>query len=251
MQTLNASPSLRIDGPLATLNLNRPQLANRVSVADLEALHGHIEQLHAHPEVRLVLLRGAGAHFCAGFQIDAVDQVDAPALFEGLTDAWEALPMLTVAVIQGDVWGGAVDWALACDFRLGGAQGRVGIPAARLGLHFYGGGMRRLVSRLGLAAAKRLLLAAEVWQGAARLHEGFLDAQSEDLDALVEQWKAQLLALAPLAQQGMKRHLNALATEGLDPAQLAIDGARCAASQDLAEGLAAWQQKRPPRFRGV
>lgn len=254
MQTLNDPPTLHIDGPLATLRLNRPQLANRLSAADLQRLHRHMDCLNSSPDVRLVLLRGAGAHFCAGFQIDAVDEVDAPALFEQLTDAWESLPMLTLAVIQGDVWGGAVDWALACDFRLGGRSGRLGIPAARLGLHFYGGGMQRLVSRLGLSAAKRLLLAAEVWQDEERLSAGFLDAQADDLEALVEVWQQRLLELAPLAQQGMKRHLNALERRTRDPAvtaQLAQDSARCAASQDLAEGLSAWKQKRPPRFRGV
>ncbi len=254
VQTLNDPPSLHIDGPVATLCLNRPQLANRLSVADLQRLHQHIECLRAKPELRLVLLRGAGAHFCAGFQIDAVDEVDAPALFEQLTDAWESLPMQTLAVIQGDVWGGAVDWALACDFRLGGPSGRLGIPAARLGLHFYSGGMQRLVSRLGLSAAKRLLLAAEVWQDDQRLHGGFLDAQSGDLEALVGIWQQRLLDLAPLAQQGMKRHLNALDRRARDPdvaAQFTQDSARCAASQDLAEGLLAWKQKRPPRFRGV
>lgn len=251
VQTLNSPPRLDVDGRVATVWLQRPQLANRLAVADIERLHELIAELRSRPEIRLVLLRGEGAHFCAGFQIDAVGEVDAPALFERLSEAWELLPQLTIAVVQGDVWGGAVDLALACDFRLGGAQGRVGIPAARLGLHFYGGGMRRLVSRLGLGAAKRLLLAAEVWSDRERLAQGFLDDQAADLALLLDQWQRRLLVLAPLAQAGMKKHLNALAAGRLDDAELARDQARCAASCDLAEGLAAWAQRRDPQFSGA
>jgi enoyl-CoA hydratase/carnithine racemase len=247
LQTLNDVPDLRIDGPVATVRLRRPRLANRLSVADIETLLGFAERLQADATVRLVLLRGEGAHFCAGFQIDAVGEVDAPALFERLTDTWEGLRPLTLAVVHGDVWGGAVDWALACDFRLGGASGRLGIPAARLGLHFYGSGLQRLISRLGLSAAKRMLLAGEVWEGAQRAP--FFDEQAEPLEALVARWQERLLALAPLAQQGMKRHLNTIARGALDPQALAHDQALCAASADLAEGLAAWQAQRAPRFR--
>jgi enoyl-CoA hydratase/carnithine racemase len=251
VQTLNSPPRLDVDGSVATVWLQRPQLANRLAVVDIERLHQLIAELRARPEIRLVLLRGEGAHFCAGFQIDAVGEVDAPALFERLSEAWELLPQLTIAVVQGDAWGGAVDLALACDFRVGGARGRVGIPAARLGLHFYGGGMQRLVSRLGLGAAKRLLLAAEVWADEQRLRQGFLDDQAEDLGLLLAQWQCRLLSLAPLAQAGMKKHLNAIAVGCLDAAELGRDQARCAASGDLAEGLAAWTQRRDPQFSGA
>lgn len=251
VQTLGSPPRLDVDGPVATVWLQRPQQANRLAPEDIERLHDLIAELQARPDIRLVLLRGLGAHFCAGFQIDAVGEVDAPAMFERLSEAWEALPQLTLAAIQGDAWGGAVDLALACDFRLGAAQGKVGIPAARLGLHFYGGGMQRLVSRLGLAAAKRLLLAAEVWADDERLRQGFLDDSAADLDLLLTQWQQRLLALAPLAQSGMKIHLNAIAAGRLDKDLLRQDQARCAASSDLAEGVAAWTQRRAPQFSGA
>ena len=248
MQTLNTLPELAVDGAVATVRLRRPLLANRLSVADIETLLTHVETLNADDSVHVVLLRGEGPHFCAGFQIDAVGEVDAPALFERLTDAWEGLRPLTVAVVHGDVWGGAVDWALSCDFRLGATQGRLGIPAARLGLHFYAGGLQRIVARLGVSAAKRLLLAGEVWEGAQRA--AFFDAMSDDLPGLTQDWRERLLALAPLAQIGMKRHLNAMARGALDRDALASDQLLCARSDDLKEGLAAWREKRAPRFRG-
>lgn len=251
VQTLNESPRLQIDGASATLWLQRPGLANRLSPDDIAVLHGHLDTLRRRDEVRLLLLRGMGAHFCAGFQIEAAGEVDAPALFERLSDAVEALPQLSVALVHGGVWGGAVDLALACDFRLGSPAARLGIPAARLGLHFYGGGMRRLVSRLGLGAAKRLLLAAQSWDAAQMQAGGFLDELGDDLEQLAARWQGELLALAPLAQAGMKKHLNAIAAGMLDDEALALDQARCASSQDFAEGIKAWSARRAPQFAGA
>lgn len=251
VQTPGNLPQLQIAGAVATLSFRRPAQANRLSLDDIAELHAHLRRLQTEPTVRLLLLRGEGAHFCAGFQIDAVAEVDAPALFDALGNAIEALPQLSIAIVQGGCWGGAMDLALACDFRLGGPRAQGGIPAARLGLHFYASGMQRLVSRLGLGAAKRLLLAAEVWDAPALRGEGFLDALDEDLEALAERWQQQLLALAPLAQQGMKQHLNAIAIGGLDRERLREDMARCAGSADLAEGLAAWRDGRAPRFSGA
>lgn len=251
VQTPGRPPRLEIDGGIARITLRRPLQANRLGLDDMAVLHEHLEALRQSTAVRLLRLQGEGAHFCAGFQIDAVGEIDAPPLFEKLADSLESLPQLSLALIQGGCWGGAVDLALACDFRLGSPAARMGVPAARLGLHFYGNGMGRLVSRLGLQAAKRLLLAAESWEAPAMLERGFLDALDPDLEALAQHWQAQLTALAPLAQQGMKRHLNAIAAGRLDADQLQADMARCAASADLAEGVSAWLERRPPRFGGA
>ncbi len=111
-------PQLAIDGPIATLRLCRPAQANRLELDDLKAIRAHIDALNATPSVRVVLVRGEGKHFCSGFHIDTVPQVDAPALFEALCSAWESVEPITVAVLHGGVWGGATDLALACDFRL-------------------------------------------------------------------------------------------------------------------------------------
>jgi len=246
-------PGLRIDGAIATVALRRPQLANRLELADLATLRRLMAQLTALPQVRVVVLESAGPHFCSGFQIDAVPGVDAPALFEELCDAWEALPQITLAAIHGGVWGGATDLALACDFRLGTPACQMAIPAARLGLHYHGGGMRRLVSRLGLGPAKRLLLAAQTLPASAMLEAHFLDELLPTETALrqrVADWAKEIAALAPLALSGMKRHLNALGCGPLNTQDLKADQARCAESQDLQEGVRAWTARRAPSFEG-
>ena len=247
------APLLTLDGPLATVTLRRPRLANRLELADLQTLRAQLDQVNQTEAVRVLLLAAEGRHFCSGFNIGAVPGVDAGALFEQLADAWEAARPVTVARIQGGVYGGATDLALACDFRLGIANCEMFVPAAKLGLHFYRGGLERYVTRLGLGLAKRVLLAGETLAAAAMHRCGFLDQLLPDAAALDEATQtlvAQLLAMAPLALLGMKKHLNAIARGTLDLAGLQADLAQSAASADLAEGVAAWQAKRAPQFIG-
>lgn len=247
------TPSLHIQGALARITLRRPRVANRLELIDLQTLESQLAEINASASVRVVLLQAQGKHFCSGFNIDAVPGVDAGALFERLTQAWENARPVTVAVIQGGVYGGATDLALACDFRLGVPQCEMFVPAARLGLHFYRGGMERYVNRLGLGMAKRILLGCETLAGPAMLDCGFLDQMLPDQTALEQAGQAlceRLCGFAPLALSGMKRHLNGIANGRLDLAALQADIAQANASADLAEGVRAWQEKRVPQFRG-
>ena len=250
------APLLALDGPLATITLRRPRLANRLELADVQTLRDQLDQVNQAGSVRVLLLTAEGRHFCSGFNIGAGLEkpgVDAAALFEQLADAWEAARPITVARIQGGVYGGATDLALACDFRLGTSACEMFVPAAKLGLHFYRGGLERYVTRLGLGVAKRVLLAGETLAGQALLDCGFLDQMLADTDTLNEATTSlvdQLLAMAPLPLLGMKQHLNAIARGALDIAALQADLARATASADLAEGVAAWSAKRRPQFIG-
>ena len=246
-------PQLDIEGHLARITLRRPRVANRLELEDLQTLQAQLQQVQQRPEVRVLLLQAQGRHFCSGFNIDAVPGVDAGALFEALTDAWEAARPVTVAAIQGGLYGGATDLALACDFRLGLPSCEMFVPAARLGLHFYRGGLERYVNRLGLSMAKRVLLAGETLDAQTMLDCGFLDRLLPDAATLHTEAQAlceRLGGYAPLALEGMKRHLNAIAQGRLDEAALRQDIARANASDDLAEGVRAWQEKRTPRFLG-
>ncbi|MEO6277174.1 enoyl-CoA hydratase/isomerase family protein [Roseateles sp.] len=241
------------DNDVARITLRRPRQANRLTVDDLATLRGFIDTVNANVAVRVLVLAGEGRHFCSGFDLGALVAVDAGARFGELADALEAARPITVARLHGGAYGGAADLALACDFRLGTPAVDMFVPAARVGLHFYAGGLRRFVDRLGLATAKQVLLAGRTLDAPALLACGYLDQLLPDVDTLdsaIAALTAQLLAMAPLALLPMKQHLNAIAAGRLDESRLAADVLKARDSADLAEGQAAWAGKRPANFKG-
>jgi enoyl-CoA hydratase len=242
----------RGDDGVATITLRRPQHLNRLHREDLRALLAHFEALSGDPAPRVLVVTGEGRAFCAGFHLGELDGTDDPQLFETMVDALEALPLPTVARLNGSVYGGATDLALACDFRVGVQGMELRMPAARLGLHYYPSGLRRYVSRLGVAAAKRLFLLAESVQAEELRALGYLDAlvAPDALDAEVARLTAALAANAPLAVRGMKRSLDEIARGGFDLGAIRAREAACAASADLREGIAAFAERRAPKFSG-
>ena len=250
-------PLLQLHDGRATITLHRPDHHNRLHVEDLLALQRHIATLQADPNVRLLVLTGSGRSFCSGFHLGDFDRQPAmpgagPRLFEETVDALEALAVPSICRLNGSVYGGATDLALACDFRIGVAGMQLRMPAARLGLHYYASGLRRYVSRLGLAAAKRLFLLAETVTDHDLLALGYLDrlVPAGDLDAAVQAVADALAAGAPLALRGMKLSLDEIARGEAHLSAIRDREAACAASDDLREGRAAMAEKRAPRFTG-
>jgi enoyl-CoA hydratase len=253
-------PTLQVaPNGVATLCLQRPQHLNRLHREDLLALQVHLHSLAGNSTARVLVLAATGRVFSSGFHLgelgqNSTDNSD-PQLFGRVVDVLEALPLPTIAALQGSVFGGATDLALACDFRLGVHGMVLRMPAARLGLHYYASGLRRYVQRLGLNAAKRLFLTAETVAAPELLHMGYLTALLEptQLQHSVDTLAQTLASLAPLAVQGMKQSLNTVANGSYSPADFAAISTRealCATSADLREGLAAAHAKREPRFLG-
>ncbi|NUA31256.1 enoyl-CoA hydratase/isomerase family protein [Cupriavidus basilensis] len=246
-------PELAVDGHVAVITLCRPDVANRLEPEDLDLLHEYLETVNGDIRVRVLRIEGQGRHFCSGFNVGRLGGADVGARFEALANALERARPVTIAVLHGGVYGGATDLALACDFRFGAAGTEMSVPAARLGLLFYRGGLERYVTRLGLAAAKRILLLADKFDAAAMLACGYLDRLEDSqqaLQALAAQASESLVGMAPLALLGMKKHLNRIARGELDTDELAQDIAVGDASEDLREGALAWREKRAPRFAG-
>ena len=260
MTTSEGPPLLVVDGSgLATLTLNRPRHLNRLHREDLLALQAHLTQLEQWAQdgsARLLVITAHGRAFCAGFNLEQLDQGESaaqdPQLFEHTVDALEALPLPTLAQLNGSVYGGATDLALACDFRVGVQGMELRMPAVRLGLHYYPSGLQRYVSRLGLQAAKRLFMLAEPVGADELLRIGYLDAlvPAEGLEAAVQALATALLAGAPLALRGMKLSLNEIARGEFNTKRLRLREARCAVSDDLREGLTAFAARRKPVFKG-
>ncbi len=250
-------PTLALAGAVATIQLNRPSVHNRMEPEDLLEMNRLMSAAEADPALRVLVLTGTGRSFSSGFNIGKINGDDGneggDGSFERTADRMERFPLPTICALNGGVYGGSTDLALACDFRIGVEGMAMFMPAARLGLHYYAGGMRRYVARLGLGAAKRLFLTAAKLDTAELLRIGYLDeaVPAERLMDRVHELAATLAANAPIAVQGMKRCLNDIARGEPDFEVIAANQKRSRESADLAEGRAAWLEKRTPHFTGA
>src|SRR3979490_131229 len=159
-----STPVLDIKGARATIRLNRPKHLNRLQPDDLDALLELFDRLEADPAIRVLVLTGTGRAFSAGYDLGSIAEraASTPAeqiagsAFEVVANRLEDLSMPTVCRLNGGVYGGSTDLALACDFRIGVDTAEMFMPAARLGLHYYTGGIKRYVSRLRADKARKL-----------------------------------------------------------------------------------------------
>jgi enoyl-CoA hydratase/carnithine racemase len=247
-------PSLSIEGKTAVITLNNPESANRLTVDDLDTLQQQISEVNQNQDIGVLVIKSTGKYFCSGFDISSLDESakEKSLLFEVVVNALEDCRPITIAAVQGGVYGGATDLVLACDFRIGSQAAEMFMPAAKLGIHFYQRGLVRYVSRLGVDTAKRLLLTAEKIQSAEMKDIGFLTqlVKPEDLDSAIDKLIQQLMVMAPLAILGMKKHINRIANNTLNVDELNQDIALAQNSEDLQEGRSAWAEKRAPVFKG-
>jgi enoyl-CoA hydratase/carnithine racemase len=253
-----SAPLLEIDGARATVRLNRPRHLNRLQADDLAALLELFDRTEADPKIRVLVLTGTGRAFSAGYDLNSVaeraasakEEQSAGSAFEVVVNRLEDLRLPTICRLNGGVYGGSTDLALACDFRIGVDTAEMFMPAARLGLHYYTSGIKRYVSRLGADNAKKLFLTAEKIEATEMLRIGYLTAMvpAEALDEEVDRLATALAGNAPAAMRGMKRAINEFARGELDAAaadQRHRDSMRGA---EIKEGIKAFSEKRPPKF---
>jgi enoyl-CoA hydratase/carnithine racemase len=177
-------PVLERLGARATIRLNRPNHLNRLQADDLDVLLNLFAEIEADPSIRVLVLTGTGRAFSAGYDLNSVaeraasevEQKSAGSAFEAVVNRLENIGIPTICRLNGGVYGGSTDLALACDFRIGVDTCEMFMPAARLGLHYYKSGIARYVARLGLDNAKRLFLTAERISATEMLRIGYLTA---------------------------------------------------------------------------
>jgi enoyl-CoA hydratase/carnithine racemase len=215
---------------------------------------GYLENLIAEEQARVLVLTGAGDKtFCAGASLQQLDsgQISGEA-FQAVTDRLAHLPIPTICALNGNVFGGGVEMALSCDFRVGIEGTRMRVPAAAIGLCYPLSGINRFVERLGVNLAKRILVASEEFDAEAMFEVGFLDhlVLPAQLESKTEAMAQHIAGLAPLAVRAMKQILQQ-AAEGAIDGEAADQLARiCLESEDLQEGFQAKREKRAPRFKG-
>lgn len=241
------------DDAIGRIVLDRPEAHNALDRAAMAAFLAVLDGWAGDEGLRAVVVTGRGRSFCAGAALGDVeggDWTDNP--LTRLCDALEAFPVPTVAALNGGVYGGGVEIALACDFRVGVTGLRAFVPPARLGIHYEPAGIARAIDRLGAQMARRMFLLAESFDADALHAAGFLDhlVAPEALEGKVAEIAGTLAGLAPLAVRGMKRTIVELSRGTLDAAAARARIAACFASEDHAEGLAAQKARRAPRFTG-
>ena len=236
-------------GPVALVTIDRPERRNAVDHEALLGLADAIGAAAASSSTRVLVLTGAGGHFCAGADLTGVEGegfgVTLRVVLTGLRDA----PFVTMAAVAGPALGAGTQLAAACDLRVASRGAKFGVPAAKLGLMVDDWTVRRVAQLAGSGPARAMLLAAEVVDGE-RAHELGLVQRLGDLsDALA--WADEIAALAPLTIAGHKAALNRVEAGGPDDDAAGADAFRRAwSSADLQEGLAAFRERRPPVFRG-
>lgn len=250
-----------VEEGVARVTLNRPRAANALSMELVGALGHAFARVKGDEAVRAVIVTGAGDKaFCAGADLKerrAMSLEETRSflrLLGGTVDAVAACTRPVIAALNGAAFGGGLELALACDFRLAADTAELGLVETRLGIIPGAGGTQRLARVAGLSVAKELILTGRRI-GAARARE--LGVVSEvvpaaELGAAAARLAAELAGAGPLAVAQAKRAIDG----GFDlPMREALAHERACyevvlASEDRDEGLAAFAEKRPPVFKG-
>jgi enoyl-CoA hydratase/carnithine racemase len=245
------------DRDVATMLLNRPGKLNALSLEMIDQLHDSIARVRQ-LNPRVVVVRSAGSKaFCVGADITQFATFDAVSMWRRwIADGHRAFRELaeltqpTIAVIQGAAFGGGLELALTCDFRLSASSATFALPEVGIGTVPGWGGTEALTRAVGRARANELVLARRRIGAATALGWGLVNEihSIEELDAAVDQLVAELLGGAPLAQQVAKQLVRA-AADGATAAVLeALASGFTATTPDFGEGLNAFLEKRRPRF---
>ena len=249
-----ALAQIDIRGPRATLTLNRPDRHNVIEASDLPEVSHLLDEVEAREDLRVLVLTGAGEKtFCAGFDIGDIESTDwTRNPLEVVVDRLERMALPTVCALNGNVYGGGTDLALACDFRIGIEGMRLRVPAVQLGVYYYISGLKRFVERLGPAATRRIFLLGDEVGGADLLACGYLDrlVARDRLVTRTDEIAERLSRAAPLAMRGMKRAIVDIARGTLDEKSARDEVVSCFGSEDAREGTRAFAEKREPRFTG-
>ena len=251
------------DGHVARVIINRPERRNAISFAAWQSLAASFENLAADPEVRVVVLTGAGDRaFCAGNDIsEFAEKRSTPeqvAAYEAVTThAYEVIRGLEkplIARVRGSAVGGGFELMQLCDLQIASDGARFAMTPARLGLGYTLDDVQLLVDRIGARPARELLFTGRLFDAQEAERMGFVTRVVPDanLDAAVEACAGEIAANAPLSIRAIKVAIG----EALKP-PAERDRERCAAlaaacnrSEDYREGQRAFAARRAPEFRG-
>ena len=251
-----------VSGPLATLTFNRPEARNAMTWEMYQALVDACERAEADPEIRVLILRGAGGKaFVAGTDISQFETFlsDADALgyerrIDEVLDRLERVSKVTIAQVHGVAAGGGCAIALTCDLRVASPDATFGIPIARtLGNCLSATNYSRLVDLVGPAVVKDMLLTGRFVNATEGHARGIVTRiePAETIDRATEEYALRIAANAPLTLRATKEMIRRITAErrlapGADHDLITL----CYTSADFREGVAAFLAKRKPSWTG-
>lgn len=247
-----------VTGRVAVLTLNRPAKRNAITPDMAAALRVHAAALDADPDVRAIVLTGAGDRaFCAGSDIGELDRYATPWAFRNRADYGDTIRALrtpVIAAVNGFAFGGGLELALACDIRLAAATATFAAPEIKLGWIGGSGQSALLAHSVGPGNAATMLLTGDPVSAAQALTWGLVSEVTEPAELLPNAvaLAERIAARAPIAAQTAKANLRAAYSMPLDQA-IAYERdlqTVCLSTADAAEGRAAFAQRREPRFTG-
>lgn len=231
---------------VATVVLHHPAKRNAMTAAMWAGLPPLLDALAADPAVRALVLTGAGGTFCAGADISTLQgsPEEAQTLAVRAEEAVAAFPKPTLAAVRGHCVGGGAQLAAACDLRFAEEGALFGVTPARLGIVYPSAATRRLVSLVGPATAKYLLFSGELIDTERALRTGLVDEvlPADGLDERVAEFTRVLVSRSRLTQAAAKEFANGRMDRD------AHWSAQARGSGDTAEGVAAFLERREPRF---
>ncbi|HUP65327.1 MAG TPA: enoyl-CoA hydratase-related protein [Thermoanaerobaculia bacterium] len=249
---------------IATITLNRPDKLNAFAGTMREDLISVLEEVSGNESVRVAVITGAGRAFCSGGDVEAMSRMQKERDVTSFGKLLEAgsrivtlihtMPQFVIAMVNGVAAGAGCNLALACDYRIAATTARLGETFVRIGLHPDWGGSWFLPRLVGEARAMELMMTGRLVDAGEALRIGMVD-QLEEPEALLTTTMrlAESIAAGPaIPIAGIKRAAQASATNTLGE-QLALEARHQEAaflSSDSAEGIAAFFEKRDPRFRG-
>jgi enoyl-CoA hydratase/carnithine racemase len=251
---------------IVRLTISNPAKRNALDHPILDAITGVLAELASGESgARCVVITGGHGMFSAGYDIGEIPDEEFEERAERLVahpfteaiDALQAFPYPTLAVLPGHTIGGGLELALACDLRVAQDTIKLGMPPAKLGLVYSHTGLRRFIDAIGAPRTRELFLLGRYIDAPTALQWGLVNqiAPAEELEAVALAVAAELAGNAPLSQLGNKRVIaELLDAEGELLAEVKeelIELRRASfASRDMREGLKAFAEKRPPRWRG-
>jgi enoyl-CoA hydratase/carnithine racemase len=244
---------------IATIMLNRPERRNALNTALMDALARRFEALESDGGVRAVVIRGAGAAFCSGRDLNEMSrrqddglepEADVIALFQQI----EASRHPTIAMVHGAAYAGGCELALHCDFRVAADAARFAMPLAKIGLVVPFALGQKLVEIIGPAFTRQILLTGQPVDARRAYEIGMVHAvvPAAELEQATYDLARTLAGNAPLSVAGMKATIRRALSlrERVEHKDLDEVARHARASADSREGVRAMLEHRKPTFRG-